>query len=66
MDFTPGEDSLLIEYDPDSGEPQLEVTQDTADTGLFRVTLNGTEVALVHSPTGLGPADIALVPPGTV
>ena len=66
MDFTPGEDSLLIEYAPGADTPEVDVQPDAEDTGLYHVTLDGTEVALVHSPGGFGMADVALVPRGAL
>lgn len=65
-DFTPGEDNLLIEYGPTAATPKIGIEPDTDETDVYHVTLDGEEVALVHSPGGLGMADIALVPSGVL
>lgn len=66
MDFAPEEDNLLIEYDPEGGDPQVEVAQDQDDAETYRVTLDGVEVAVVHSTGGLQAGDIVLVPQGAI
>jgi len=66
MDFVTGEDSLLIEYDADAEPPEVELVRDAVDGALYRVLIDGTEVAAVHSVGGLGAQDIALVPRGVL
>lgn len=66
MDFVSEEDSLLIEYDHNGEMPEVDLVRDEDQEGLFRVLLDGAEVALVHSAGGMGLDDIALVPRGVI
>lgn len=66
MDFVAGEDSLLIEYDDSNDAPEVDLLRDENEEGLFRVLLDGAEVAVVHCTGGMDLDDIALVPRGMV
>lgn len=61
VDFTPGEDKLLIEWNgPDA--PEIGIEQDADNADLTRVLVNGREVAYLFGAQGLGPEDIQLTP----
>lgn len=61
VDFTPGEDKLLIEWNgPDT--PEIGIEQDADNADLTRVLVNGREVAYLFGAQGLGPEDIQLTP----
>lgn len=66
MDFVSNEDSLIIEYDDNGEMPEVDLQRDDDQEGLFRVLLDGAEVAVVHSAGGMGLDDIALVPRGVI
>lgn len=61
-DFNPEEDQLVVAWDlDDNPNPEINVTEDTEAPGTMRVSIDGSEVAVLNDAAGLTVADIALV-----
>lgn len=54
MDFTPGEDRLVLDFPDAEHKPEVRITHDP-DTGIASVIVDGDVVALVHNGAGLHP-----------
>ncbi|MCC5971332.1 MAG: hypothetical protein JJU15_15415 [Pararhodobacter sp.] len=52
MDFTPGEDGLMLAYTGEEAAPEVSIAHDP-DTGVASVLLNGEVIALIHNGAGL-------------
>lgn len=67
VDFTTGEDSLMLVYDDVAGEmPEVSVEADDSQPGTHHVIMNGVRIALVSGAQSLTLDDIVLVGQSTL
>ncbi|MCV2887389.1 calcium-binding protein [Ruegeria aquimaris] len=62
MDFEPGVDQLQVIWNTDSdADPAIEISKDPDNPGLTRVSVEGEQVAVLHSESEVLPSDILLI-----
>ena len=62
-DFQPGQDRIVVRYDPAQGVPYAEIEPDEAGQNFF-INVNGAYLARIQGEFGINGSDIVVVPVG--
>lgn len=62
MDFVQGEDRLVLSLDlSNDPDPDIQITPDSANPDTVRLSLNGSEIAIIYGGAGLSAEDVTLI-----